>query len=96
VESCKHSLITLPVLALPSLENPFYLFFFFLFFLFIYLFIIHLFVNMDKETALGILFIIIIFYSHVHTLFGSFLPPAPFFHPLPPYPLISRQVMFCL
>jgi hypothetical protein len=30
-------------------------------------------------------------YSDVHTLFGPFLPPAPFPLPLPPTPLASRQ-----
>jgi hypothetical protein len=36
------------------------------------------------------------FYSHVHTLFRSFLPPAPLPHPVFPSPLSSRQVLFCL
>jgi hypothetical protein len=30
-------------------------------------------------------------YSHAHTLFGSFLPPAPHFHPLPPTPSITNN-----
>jgi energy-converting hydrogenase Eha subunit F len=32
-------------------------------------------------------FIFLFIYSHVHTLFGSFLHPAPLPHPLPPSPL---------
>jgi hypothetical protein len=35
-------------------------------------------------------------YSHVHTLFGSFLPSALLYHPFPPSLLSSRQVLFCL
>jgi hypothetical protein len=34
-------------------------------------------------------------YSHVHTLFGSFLPPAPLPHPLSPSPLTSGQNLLC-
>jgi hypothetical protein len=34
-------------------------------------------------------------YSHVHTLFGSFLPPAHLSHPSSPPRLSSRQVLFC-
>jgi uncharacterized membrane protein SpoIIM required for sporulation len=37
-----------------------------------------------------------LFYSHVHTLFGSFLPPAPLPQPLPSSSLSCRQVVFCL
>jgi hypothetical protein len=44
----------------------------------------------------SLIFLLLFFYSHVHTLFGSFLPPAPLFHLLPPSPLSSRQVLFCL
>jgi hypothetical protein len=32
------------------------------------------------------------FYSHVHTLFGSFLPPAPLPHPLPPSKDFQRKI----
>jgi hypothetical protein len=40
-------------------------------------------------------FLLLFFYSHVHTLFGSFLPPSPLPHHLPPSSLSSRQVLFC-
>jgi hypothetical protein len=36
-------------------------------------------------------FFLLFIYSHVHTLFGSFLPPAPL---LPPSSLSSRKVLF--
>jgi hypothetical protein len=35
-------------------------------------------------------FFILFIYSHVHTLFGSFLPPAPLPHPLRPPPSPSQ------
>jgi hypothetical protein len=38
----------------------------------------------------------IFFYSHVHTLFGSFLPPAILPHSFPPSPLTSSQVVLPL
>jgi hypothetical protein len=42
-----------------------------------------------------IVFFKLFIYSHVHTLFGSFLPPAPLLHPLPHSSLTSRQNLFC-
>jgi hypothetical protein len=40
-------------------------------------------------------FLLLFIYSHVHTLFGSFLPTAPGSHPLSPTPLASRQNPLC-
>jgi hypothetical protein len=37
------------------------------------------------------IYFLLFIYSHVHTLFGSFLPPAPRPHLWPPFPLTSRQ-----
>jgi hypothetical protein len=39
--------------------------------------------------------VLLFIYSHVHTLFGSFLYPAPLPHPFPSPLLSFRQVWFC-
>jgi hypothetical protein len=41
------------------------------------------------------IYLFLFIYSHVHTLFGSFLSPAPNPLPLRPTPLASRQNLFC-
>jgi hypothetical protein len=46
------------------------------------------------HTSWKSLFLLFI-YSHVHTLFGSFLHPAPLHHPSPTPLLSFRQVQFC-
>jgi hypothetical protein len=38
------------------------------------------------HNIININFFFLFIYSHVHTLFGSFLHPAPFPHPVPPSP----------
>jgi hypothetical protein len=40
-------------------------------------------------------FFCLFIYSYVHTLLGSFLPPAPCPFPLPPIPLTSLRNLFC-
>jgi hypothetical protein len=40
----------------------------------------------SQSTEEEILFILLFIYSHVHTLFGSFLLPAPLSHTLSPSP----------
>jgi hypothetical protein len=47
-------------------------------------------------TSLSFYLLLLYIYSHVHTLFGSFLPPAPLPQPLPPFPVSSRQVLLYL
>jgi hypothetical protein len=45
-----------------------------------------------------VLFILFLFYSYVHTMFGSFPPPSPRplpYMPLPPFPLATQQKLFC-
>jgi hypothetical protein len=49
-----------------------------------------------QKTLLAFLLLLLFIYSHVHTLFGSFLPLTPLPHFLSPSPLSSRQVLFCL
>jgi hypothetical protein len=40
-------------------------------------------------------FVVVVVYSYVHTMFGSFLHPNPRPLPLPSYPFTSRQKLFC-
>jgi hypothetical protein len=59
--------------------------------------LIHFYFNKIQVVSLTLIlflfFLIFLFtYSHVCTLFGSFLPPPP---PSPPTPLASRQNLFC-
>jgi hypothetical protein len=49
----------------------------------------------QRSTLNSFFLIFLLFiYSHVHTLFGSFLPPAPLPHLLTPSPLSSMQVLY--
>jgi hypothetical protein len=50
--------------------------------------------SLGEEKAGGVFFLLLFYYSYMHTRLGSFLPPCP--HPLPYHPLCPLRLLSTL